>query len=180
MSNYEKHIGTIERINFDGTIEEFAETLNLGKLPDYYDSWEEYFRSESDDYYIHNSKIYKIQDNEVDNSEDIFEYKINDNKIEYVLSFYNGGTCLSEEIGDILDSVGNKLDEVLAQDEFIWKEDIESVSYSDDFWYALTNGYIDLDELLEDNKTKQELINAIQLLESFQSELESADFFEEM
>ena len=61
-----------------------------------------------------------------------------------------------------------------------FKDDIESVSYSDDFWYALTNGYIDLDELLIDNKAKQELENAIQIVESFQQELESAAFFEEM
>ena len=48
MSDYEKHIGTIEKVNFDGTIEEFAGKLDLGELPDYYENWEEYFINESD------------------------------------------------------------------------------------------------------------------------------------
>ena len=65
-------------------------------------------------------------------------------------------------------------------DNFIFKDDIETVSYSDDFWYALNNGYIDLDAILVDNDAKAKLIEAIELVESFQQELESSDFFEEM
>lgn len=64
--------------------------------------------------------------------------------------------------------------------ELEWKDDIDEVSYSDDFWYALTNGYIDLDQLLIDNEAKQKLIDAIDMVENFQSQLESSDFFVEM
>ena len=180
MSDYEKHIGTIEKVNFDGSIEKFAESLNLGELPDYYDNWEEYFRDESDDYHIYNANIYRIRDEEIDNSDDIFEYKINNGKIDYVLSFYNGGTCLYEQIRDILGEAEQNLNLTQEISDFIWEDDIESVSYSDDFWYALTNGYINLDELLIDNKAKQELENAISIIEDFQQKLESAEFFEEM
>jgi hypothetical protein len=180
MSDYEKHIGTIEKVNFNGTIEEFAGTLDLGELPDFYDNWEEYFRDESEEYHIHNDSIYRIQNEEIDNSDDIFEYKINNNKIEYVLSFYNGGTDLCEQIQDILGEVGSNLSIENESEGFIWKEDIEEVSYSDDFWYALTNGYIDLDNILVDNNSKEKLKEAISIVEEFQQELESQDFFYEM
>jgi hypothetical protein len=180
MSDYEKHIGTIEKVNFNGTIEEFAGTLDLGELPDFYDNWEEYFRDESEEYHIHNDSIYRIQNEEIDNSDDIFEYKINNNKIEYVLSFYNGATDLFEQIQDILGEVGSNLSIENESEGFIWKEDIEEVSYSDDFWYALTNGYIDLDNILVDNNSKEKLKEAISIVEEFQQELESQDFFYEM
>lgn len=180
MSDYERHKGTIERVYFDGSIEEFAESLNLGKLPDYYDDWEEYFRDElTDEYIIYRGNIFKINDTPEDASNDIFEYNIKGNKIEYQFSFYNGGTCLYEQIMDVLEKAEIQ-EENNAYESVEFKDDIESVSYSDDFWYALTNGYIDLDEILVDNDAKAKLIEAIKLVESFQYELESSDFFEEM
>lgn len=183
MSDYERHRGTIERVYFDGSIEEFAESLNLGKLDKFYDDWEEYFRDElSDEYIIYSGNIFKINNIEEDTSDDIFEYKISPNKIEYQLSFYNGGTCLYEQLLEVLEKA--EIEEANIEDtefdNFIFKDDIESVSYSDDFWYALTNGYIDLDAILVDNDAKAKLIEAIELVESFQQELESSDFFEEM
>lgn len=180
MSDYERHRGTIERVYFDGSIEEFAESLNLGKLTKYYDDWEEYFRDElSDEYIIYGGNIFKISNIEEDSSNDIFEYKISPNKIEYQLSFYNGGTCLYEQLLEVLERA--EIEEEQEQEcNLEFKDDIESVSYSDDFWYALTNGYIDLDAILIDNDAKAKLIEAIELVESFQYELESADFFEEM
>ena len=175
MSDYERHRGTIERVHFDGDLEAFAESLSLGDLPDYYDNWEEYFRDNRVDYVIYKGDIFKINNIEEDASNDIFEYNVNGDKIDYQFSFYNGGTCLYENIIEVLEKAESE-----DSDDFIFKDDIESVSYSDDFWYALTNGYINLDEILVDNKAKSELIKAIELLEAFQCELESSDFFEEM
>lgn len=63
--------------------------------------------------------------------------------------------------------------------ELEFKQDVESVCFSDDFWYALTNGYIDLD-ILEDNEAKTELIKAIQLVQEFEDTLYEQDFYEEM
>ena len=182
MSDYERNRGTIERVYFDGSIEEFAESLNLGKLSDSED-WEEYFRDElSDEYIIYSGNIFKINNIEEDTSDDIFGYKISPNKIEYQLSFYNGGTCLYEQLLEVLEKA--EIEEANIEDtefdNFIFKDDIETVSYSDDFWYALNNGYIDLDAILVDNDAKAKLIEAIELVESFQQELESSDFFEEM
>lgn len=181
MSNYERHSGTIQKVNFEGTLEEFAASIGLKELPKYCDDWEEYFINESEDYQIHNGGIYKIEDTEFEDSFDVFDYKIEGDKIKYNLCFYNGGTCLSENISDILDRVGNLAQIQEEQEETLeFKDDVESVSYSDDFWYALTNGYIDLDEILVDNEAKQKLIEAISIVEDFQYALESSDFFEEM
>lgn len=179
MSDYERHRGTIERVHFDGDLEAFAESLSLGDLPDYYDNWEEYFRDNIEDYVIYKGDIFKINNKEEDASNDIFEYKINGDKIEYQFSFYNGGTCLYENIVEVLEKV--ELEELEDHsNDFIFKDDVESVSYSDDFWYALTNGYINLDKILVDNSVKVELIRAIELVQDFQHKLESSDFFEEM
>lgn len=181
MSDYERHNGTIQRVQFDGTLEEFAECLNLGKLPKYCNDWEEYFIDNVEDYHIHNGNIYKIEDIRFEDSFDVFDYKIEGNKIRYDLCFYNGGTCLYENISDILDEVGDLAQiQEEQEDSLEFKEDIEEVSYSDDFWYALNNGYIDLDAILIDNAAKQKLIEAISIVEDFQYILESQDFFEEM
>lgn len=180
MSDYERHRGTIERIYFDGSIEEFAESLNLGKLDKFYDDWEEYFRDElSYEYIIYGGNIFKISNIEEDSSNDIFEYKISPNKIEYQLSFYNGGTCLYEQLLEVLERA--EIQEEQEQEcNLEFKDNIVSVSYSDDFWYALTNGYIDLDAILIDNDAKAKLIEAISLVQDFQYKLESSYFFEEM
>ena len=62
--------------------------------------------------------------------------------------------------------------------ELEFKEDVEEVCYTDDFWYALTNGYIDLD-ILVDNEAKAKLIEAISIVKDFEAELTSQDFFVE-
>lgn len=77
-------------------------------------------------------------------------------------------------VGDISQTQEEKDDSI----EF--KEDVEEVSYSDDFWYALNNGYIDLDAILVENEAKQKLIEAISVVEDFQYLLESQDFFVEI
>ena len=181
MSDYERHSGTIEKVNFVGTLEEFANSIGIKELPKYYDNFEEYFADEITEYQIHNGEIYKIKDKELDNSYDVFDYRIEGNKIRYDLCFYNGGTCLSENIADILDAVGDISQTQEEQDDSIeFKEDIVEVSYSDDFWYALNNGYIDLDAILVENEAKQKLIEAISVVEDFQYLLESQDFFVEI
>lgn len=78
---------------------------------------------------------------------------------------------------EVLDEVNLKITE---PSELEWKEDIEEISYSGDFWYALTNCYINLDELLVDNQAKEKLKEAISILEDFECELTSQDFFVEM
>ena len=179
MSEYERHKGTIERVYFEGSIEDFAVKVVRKELPDYYGDWNEFFRDNFREYgyYIYKDTIFKINNEECEASSDIFEYrKITDNKIEYHFSFYNGGTGLDEQIEEVLEQIEET---EWSEDDLVFKEDVESVTYSDDFWYALRNGYIDLD-ILEDNNAKQKLIDAISIVEDFQYQLESQDFFEEM
>lgn len=111
MSDYETHYGKIKKVETDLSCEEFAkqEFIKLtGKdiISIGYNTFIEALREYDSEYFFINSKIYKIENNNLDGDSDIFEYKeLEDNSIEYTLRFYNGGTCLSEQIGEILDRV---------------------------------------------------------------------------
>ena len=48
------------------------------------------------------SKIFEIQDHQFEESNVTLVTKISDNEYEYYSSFYNGGTCLEEEMRKIL------------------------------------------------------------------------------
>ena len=118
MSDYEMHQGKIKKVETDLSSEDFAkqEFIRLtGKdtIPNYYDNFIEALRDESEEFYFVNSKIYRIENNELDDDSNIFQYKeLEDTAIEYTLRFYNGGTCLSEQIEEII----NKVD----KGEMIW------------------------------------------------------------
>lgn len=111
MSDYELHQGKIKMVETDLSSEDFAkqEFIRLtGKnvIPNYYDNFIEALREESEEFYFVNSKIYRIENNELDGDSDIFQYKkLEDTSIEYTLRFYNGGTDLSEQIEEIINKV---------------------------------------------------------------------------
>ena len=111
MSDYEMHYGKIKKIETDLSSEDFAkqEFIQLtGKdtIPSYCDNFIEALRDESEEFYFVNSKIYRIENNELDGDSDIFQYKeLEDSTIEYNLRFYNGGTGLSEQIEEILNQI---------------------------------------------------------------------------
>ena len=108
MSDYELHQGKIKKVETELSSEDFAkqEFIRLtGKdtIPSYCDNFIEALRDESEEFYFVNSKIYRIENNELDGDSDIFQYKeLEDTTIEYILRFYNGGTGLSEQIEKIL------------------------------------------------------------------------------
>ena len=108
MSDYETHYGKIKKVVTDLSSEDFAkqEFIRLtGKdtLPSYCNNFIEALSVESEEFYFIDSDIYKIENNELDSDSDIFQYKeLEDNSIEYNLRFYNGGTCLSEQIEEII------------------------------------------------------------------------------
>lgn len=108
MSDYEAHYGKIKKIETDLSCEEFAkqEFTKLTKdddLPKGYRNYIEALRDETDEFYFTDSNIYKIENTELDSDSDVFQYKeLEDNSIEYNLRFYNGGTCLSEQIEKII------------------------------------------------------------------------------
>ena len=111
MSDYETHYGKIKKVVTDLSSEDFAkqEFIRLtGKdtLPSYCNNFIEALSVESEEFYFVNSHIYKIEDNNLEEDSDIFQYKkLEDTSIEYTLRFYNGGTCLSEQIEEIINKV---------------------------------------------------------------------------
>ena len=111
MSNYELHQGKIKKVETELSSEDFAKQefiILTGKdtLPSYCDNFIEALQDESKEFYFVKSKIYRIENNELDDDSDIFQYKeLEDNSIEYTLRFYNGGTDLSEQIEEIINKV---------------------------------------------------------------------------
>lgn len=111
MSDYETHYGKIKKVETDLSCEEFAKqefTKLTGKdaLPKYCDNFIEALRDESEEFYFINSNIYKIENNNLGGDSNILQYKkLEDTSIEYTLRFYNGGTCISEQITEILNQV---------------------------------------------------------------------------
>jgi hypothetical protein len=110
MSNYESHKGKIVLIETDLSFEEFAKQIVGNELPKYYDNFIEVIQDniKKYPYYFHKSKIYKIENNEIDPGKDEFEFKQNEDKtIEYSFRFYNGGSCLNEQIEKVLSRINS-------------------------------------------------------------------------
>ena len=111
MSDYELHQGKIKKVETDLSSEDFAKQefikiTGKGTLPKGYNNFIEALWDESEEFYFVNSKIYRIENNELDGDSDVFQYKeLEDTSIEYTLRFYNGGTDLSEQIEEILNQV---------------------------------------------------------------------------
>jgi len=109
MSDYESHVGKLERVN-KTVYELFDELLNTGfKVPKYYKK--PYIRSDMIDMlrdeknYVFTSKgIFKILKDDVIDDDDIFEI---DDNLNYKLRFYNGGCGFDEAIGIALQSNKN-------------------------------------------------------------------------
>lgn len=105
MSDYESHIGKLRKVDLKGkTKEQFFEDKCLLESIDNdgYDSWEEAWKSETDDYYAYfagKEDVWEVFDHVQPDSFDGFH--ITDNKdgtYSFTTTFYNGGTCLSEII----------------------------------------------------------------------------------
>jgi len=100
MSRQEFHIGKITPIkdSKNKTPLQIAEMLNV--FIDYHseDDWN------AKSFISHKGVYYKIDDSEFEESDYIQEYSKNsDSSISYISSFYNGGTCLSQELEEIID-----------------------------------------------------------------------------
>ena len=117
MSRYEKHKGTLKLIwqcdevfdlskQLKGALDDFEYDRMMECVDEDY-SVDEYIRDELyDNYILINNALFKIEDLELDEDEDlnIFE-KVNDHTYTYLNSFYNGGTCLSELLEDNLSKI---------------------------------------------------------------------------
>lgn len=101
MSRQEFHIGKITPIkdSKDKTPQQIAEMLNV--YVEYYseDDWS------AKSFMAYKGIYYKIEDTEFKECEYLKEYDMNsDGSINYVSNFYNGGTCLSQELEEIIES----------------------------------------------------------------------------
>lgn len=109
MSDYESHYGKLIKINKrklnEAEILEFFKNISQEEIPDYYKDIFEYIKDYQDKYpyYFSSENIYTIEDNYMDPYNYVFNYTKIDNKItEYQFRFYNGGTCLEEQIADLI------------------------------------------------------------------------------
>ena len=117
MSDYERHKGTLVKVDTDLTKGQFVSKLIEDyeiKVPAYYDLTVEqdfqYFCSgtiaDDYEYYFSDKGIYKIDNTECDSDDDIFEYSKNEKgEVEYQFQFYNGGTCLSEQVDELIEKI---------------------------------------------------------------------------
>lgn len=115
MSQDELHVGKLTPINTIN-IEDYCKQIcikhNIQTLIDdsyYRNSYLNIVLEELYDMYIyHNNTLYFIEDIEYSDNY-IEEYTKNeDESINYICSFYNGGCCLHERLYSILDEVNNK------------------------------------------------------------------------
>lgn len=120
MSNYEIHVGKLKKIDYKrlgfNTIEDWCKEMCMEEHitpksyhKDYIEDWL-YHDKNYNKYHIRNDKLYKIIDKMYEDR-DLCEMKLNnDGEFEYVFSFDNGGTCLSEMIDEKLNDF-DKLEE---------------------------------------------------------------------
>ena len=107
MSYTETHIGTLKEVK--NQPDSFEEKIKI--IPDYKEKIENYEIDIDDKYicystgYVYlNKKLYEIQDKKLQD-EDISEATKNDDKIEYIVQYYNGGCGLEEALEDVLKKV---------------------------------------------------------------------------
>ena len=113
MSYTEYHIGKIKPINITGEeLENYCKQIllehsyiseNSPEKDEFYNSYAELLVDELGDEYMYlNGILYKIiEDKEVD--DDVVNITRNeDGTINYVATFYNGGTCLTEVLESVL------------------------------------------------------------------------------
>ena len=66
-------------------------------------------RDMSEEFYFYNNKVYQIINKKFDPDMDEFYFQqLVDNSIEYSFRFYNGGTCLYEQVQEVLMSLEKK------------------------------------------------------------------------
>ena len=103
MSNTEHKVGRQIPIEVRNTLEEKAKNIVESKV----DKLEEYHNNYIDalndycykEYIVLDKKIYKVEMEEFNDGEDIYEAKLNsDNSISFVVKYYNGGVSFEEAI----------------------------------------------------------------------------------
>lgn len=106
MSETVTHIGKLKEVDLQGKsteqwAEDFFKANGTTELDSYYDDWLEKLQSDDDKFIVVNDKIYESIEDKKSEYEDICYLRDNgDGTFDYVMQFYNGGTCLPEMIED--------------------------------------------------------------------------------
>ena len=115
MSETEHHSGIATKIEIPigKTLMQVAEEIllssGMASIPDYYDDALECLRGDySEDYFYYEKTktLYKITDKETDAYDEIILAEVKDNNtIEYVLRYYNGGAGFEECLEEAFDKI---------------------------------------------------------------------------
>ena len=117
MSQYESHKGKLKKIKEKLTkadMEDFAKnhliSENITFPHKYYKNVFEYIRDNQDKYpyFFSENSIYEIENTQFDPENDEFWYIKNNDFTEYSFRFYNGGTCLEEQIEELIEILEKK------------------------------------------------------------------------
>ena len=110
MSEVERHIGKIRKIELNGMMPEEwyqkeCEKRGISK-PDFYDTWKQCY---NDEFWplspaeVDGELWEIVEDREEDDTEYLSILKKNpDGTYDYLMQFYNGGTCLSEMLEEAI------------------------------------------------------------------------------
>ena len=111
MSETELNKGTLTKLDLTGTLEEKCRQavidLNLDYNPKYHDSFLECV--EDSGYrkaHIHNCDIYRVEYDQFEDNEDIFDAEMMSNgEISFTTKYYNGGCSFNEALGKALEKL---------------------------------------------------------------------------
>lgn len=113
MSQEEIHIGKLRKIKLETDLQTFYKEKLLSKnlIQNFdnwdFDDWEDAFKwNFRNKYFIVNEQVFEVFDHKQFDYEDIYYLKDNgDDTFDFVMKFYNGGTCLSECIEEELEKL---------------------------------------------------------------------------
>ena len=113
MSQDELHRGKLRKIDLkDKSIEDFFKEKcienNILELDKWTEDWYSMYMNNvnNSEYYSNKKAVYQLYDHKQFDDFDIQEFlKLGNGDYEFITSFYNGGTCLGEVIGDFIDKL---------------------------------------------------------------------------
>jgi len=114
MSETEKHRGKLIRVETESTEAEMERILfdkGLKTIPSYHDTIQEFFRDECHETHLYHEEsdtLWMIEDEELDPYGELNEFMGDENEIEYLVEFYNGGTWFGEVLEEGVTGVMEK------------------------------------------------------------------------
>ncbi len=110
MSRTEFHTGKLYPVKIETSLEETCKSIAARHGVELGEDWQEDFRenfNESEEYFIHGEKLYRVIDHVESEDEEYFMRlsRNSDGSLQFIGQFYNGGTCFSEMLEEALDEL---------------------------------------------------------------------------